>query len=687
MELPATGEISPARARRPSEMIHGLVVPAAVRAVNSGLALARREWAVITLGFLAGFWAIFTSLLLFPYYSNNHDEPVYVLQAQMLLQGKLYLPADEFSDFFTPFFFVNDGERVFSKYTPVQAGFLALGHALLGSMRASLGLVAALTIVAFYLFALEIYSDRRVALKACVILLLSPFFLILSATFLPYTSGLMLLLVFGFLLLRGVRTGSTLCLVLSGLALGLTFFHRPYDALLFAVPFGLVFLVLHRNNLGHLARLGTPVFVGFTPFLILTLTYNAIITGDPLLFPFTFHEPLDKLGFGYRSIHPVNTPVYYGWTEAVESLWTNSAELGYWTFGGPLLLLAMLARWIVPTFQWQDGLLLLLLIAFPLGYFFFWGPYNTGIIWGAISYLGPYYYFPLLVPLALLGARGAEALFARNHRSAFILMLAMAIVAFALVLHQVSENYRYTEKSHALYQPFREHRISNALIFVPPLYGPFLLHPFAYLENTPLLDGPLLFAIDQGSQDFALMDHYPERQPYRFVYQGEYTEEPDDRFNTELVRIQRITTPQLNQDLRITNPTSSPYVYAYVWNDGRTETYLLDDSSSVGDVYDVRWTVDRQGVEFLGPDIRRSPSEIDAISPSHPITFAVAFSESSSRDSQVIFERRFSIRFEPDDTVEVIYPPEEWYNLDWPSGKWVRGNLGHVIEEVACSQC
>ena len=59
-----------------------------------------RKWVGLCLAFLAFAWAIVVSEILFPFYSNNHDEPVYILQAQTLLGGRLTLPTNEFFDDF-----------------------------------------------------------------------------------------------------------------------------------------------------------------------------------------------------------------------------------------------------------------------------------------------------------------------------------------------------------------------------------------------------------------------------------------------------------------------------------------------------------------------------------------------------------------------------------------------------------
>jgi hypothetical protein len=369
--------------------------------------------------------------------------------------------------------------------------------------------------------------------------------------------------------------------------------------------------------------------------------------------------------------------------EGVQSLWSNSAELAFWVFGGPLLIVATLVRLVFPRFHWQEALLFLLLVTVPLGYVFFWGPYNIGTVWGAMSYLGPFYYFPVLVPITLLGTWGVLRLGTKTPLLVVLLLFAMTSVDFWLVFAHVSDNYKYTQEDRAIYRPFSERTISNALVFVPPIYGDFLLHPFAILGNNPTLDGSVIYAIDRGAEDFDLMDHYSDRRPYKFVYQGEYTEEPDDSFDTELVRLQAISSHELVQEITITNPTDKPYVYTYIWNNGKTETYLLDDSSGKGSDYHVRWKVTPHEITLEGPYIGKSRSEIDSISDSQPLVFSVAFTDTPERTSQVIYERRFSFRLVQDNLMEVIFPAEEWQNPDWPTGNWLRADIGAVMRDTA----
>ena len=76
-----------------------------------------------------------TSTSLFPLGSINHDEPMYVFEAQMLRQGHVTLPARD-AEFFRPWAAgVTDG-RVVMKYTPPWPAVIAASQVVFGDGRA-----------------------------------------------------------------------------------------------------------------------------------------------------------------------------------------------------------------------------------------------------------------------------------------------------------------------------------------------------------------------------------------------------------------------------------------------------------------------------------------------------------------------------------------------------------------------
>ncbi|WP_368407707.1 ArnT family glycosyltransferase [Halorussus amylolyticus] len=206
------------------------------------------------LALLAGGVVLFLATELFPYHTPNHDEGVYLQQATMLLEGKLFV-RPPVPDAFRPWFFVEDGAQLYPKYAPIPAAMFAVGE-LLGGYRTALALVAAGNVGLTTLLVAEAF-DRRTGLLAGAFLLASPLFLVDSSIFLPYAPTTFWNLVFAVAYVRGARAESRNTprtasrgrapqalarasygyAALAGLAIGIAFFSRPYTAVLFAAPF------------------------------------------------------------------------------------------------------------------------------------------------------------------------------------------------------------------------------------------------------------------------------------------------------------------------------------------------------------------------------------------------------------------------------------------------------------------
>jgi hypothetical protein len=66
-----------------------------------------------------------------------------------------------------------------------------------------------------------------------------------------------------------------------------------------------------------------------------------------------------------------------------------------------------------------------------------------------------------------------------------------------------------------------------ALVFVPPLYGPFLQNPLSFLRNDPGLDGPVLYALDRGAEvNRRVQAAHPGRRAYRLVLPSGWNDQP-----------------------------------------------------------------------------------------------------------------------------------------------------------------
>ena len=144
---------------------------------------ATRVVALLVLSLLAGALVFIIATELFPYHSSNHDEAVYLQQAALLLDGKFWFTTAH-PESVHPWFFVRDGARLYPKYSPVTAALFAPGVAL-GVPRLVLAAVAAANVALVGLLAREAF-DGWTGVLAAAFALCTPFFLVISATFLPY---------------------------------------------------------------------------------------------------------------------------------------------------------------------------------------------------------------------------------------------------------------------------------------------------------------------------------------------------------------------------------------------------------------------------------------------------------------------------------------------------------------------
>jgi hypothetical protein len=516
------------------------------------LVAARRRprWAVCALAVFTAVFVFTVGETVFPYYTSNHDEAVYLQQAAMLLEGQLHLqpPVPEV---FRPWFFIAEGDALYPKYTPVTAAIFAVGM-LAGAARLALAVVAAAAVALTYAVVAEVF-DRETGVIAAVLLVLSPLFVVDASVFLPYVPAFSLNLLFAWAYLRADRTGDTRWAALAGAAIGLSFFARPYTAILFAAPFIVHALwALRDRERDPLVRQATTAVLGLCG-VALALGYNAVMTGDPLVFPYQVFAPQDGPGFGHRQIlgYERNYTVALALEANARNLLTYATR---WTPGGPLGSLLAIGGLgvVVRRARWRPRPRVLVLagtaVTIVLGNVYFWGTLNvlgelSDTTDGLISFLGPYYHVGLLLPTVAFGAVGARALGSavrtrlgtaesqRVRAAALAVLLACMLgvsgVTAGALGGPLIDNYEVTEQYEQAYEPFEERDLENALVFLPDPYGEWLNHPFQPLRNDPGFDGDTVYALHD--RQFDVVDAFPNRTYYRYVYRGEwipYTQQP-----------------------------------------------------------------------------------------------------------------------------------------------------------------
>ena len=290
---------------------------------------------------LGGLIVFLIATEVFPYHSNNDDEAVYLQQAAMLLEGQLRMTT-EFPVAFRPWFFVMEENALYSKYSPVPAAIFALGLAV-DVPRLSLAAIAAGNVLLVALLTSEAF-DRRTAVLAAALLVATPFFLVTSSVFLPYAPTTLFNLTFALAYIRAIRRRSLAYAALTGTAIGLAFFARPYTAVLFALPF-LVYACWRLlqplrardgRALGRETRRYAVIGAFGLALVGVTIWYNRITTGSALLFPYQEFAPNDGLGFGTREIlvhsreYTPGTALVANWQVITEfaTRWTVAAPIG-----------------------------------------------------------------------------------------------------------------------------------------------------------------------------------------------------------------------------------------------------------------------------------------------------------------------------------------------------------------------
>ncbi|MFC7137907.1 ArnT family glycosyltransferase [Halobaculum litoreum] len=533
--------------------------------------------AAVVLAALGAAVAVLVAGEVFPFRSLNHDEGVPPAGGDAV--GGAAVPPAPVEDAFRPWFFVESERGMYSKYAPVPAATFALGE-LLGGYTVALAGIAAGLVAGTVALGRELF-DARVGALAGVLLLATPLFVVHSGVFLPYMLTGALNVAFAVWYLRGERRRSRRDATLAGLAVGLAFFARPYTAVLFALPFvGHAVVTLATGGgwrvpfaAAGVAAAGAPGPDARALFARRAITaalgsagvaaalgYNAVVTGDPFVFPYLAFAPEDGVGFGERAIlgHEVDYTVDLALEanalvlETLFTDWVVAGAVGTAVAAGGVAL-ALAGRTTAGaggrTPRVRRGLLAATVATVAAGNVAFWGNYNVlGALDdptdGLIHYLGPYYHFDLIVPTAVFAAvalvtvgdtawarlRAAvagrdvdrRAVGAVGAAVVFVVAGAGGAVAAGAVTETVDRNEAVTSELRAGYGPLADDGApDDAVVFLPTPYGPWLNHPFQTLLNDPDYDGDTVYALGD-TRELAVSEAFPERDLYRYVYTGSW---------------------------------------------------------------------------------------------------------------------------------------------------------------------
>lgn len=390
-------------------------------AIAGGIMRIPARWFVRGAALLAASVAAALAVLLFARQPHNADEVAQLWHARILLAGRLSLPVDPNPEFFGMDNVIDQG-RWYSQFPIGGPAFLALGLAFRAAWLVNPVLLA-LTFPNVYGFARRAY-DEGTARAAVLVLLLAPFALFMSASYMNHVPTMWLASVALAQLAvwhdaedhRALRRSS----VWIGLALGTAAAVRPLDAAIVAVVVGAMQLWCARTSGVRVRSLALQGIAGALPVALLLLA-NWRTTGAPLRFGYeVLYGRAHELGFHtdpYGTAHtPIRALVFASkYLLELDDALLESPLPAIGVIVAGLLLLRRPSRW--------DRLLIALVAAQVVGYALYW---HEG------EFRGPRFLFTVLPVFVLLVARAPLVVAAATEgtvRRAALLVLPIGLLA------------------------------------------------------------------------------------------------------------------------------------------------------------------------------------------------------------------------------------------------------------------
>ncbi|MEM7143390.1 MAG: hypothetical protein AAF548_20415, partial [Actinomycetota bacterium] len=371
-----------------------------------------RDPLVVAAALVAALIALLIGPVAFPAYTGNADEPVYVLQAEALADGHLTLDAQQHGGPFRPWLTGEHEGRIYTQYQPGWPAAIAAASTV-GSMALARALAAAGLVVAAAALAEQVFADRRVRRTAAAATAATPLFILHSFTWLSYSFSAAWLIGAAALFVRQARHPAPLTATAAGAMLAGGLLIRPFDAVVVGVVLVLAAVVVGGRKVGRLVTTTVPyAALGAAPAVLLTLSYNRYVTGDPFLFPLPASSPENRFGFGLREILPGEPAVDYSFDTATDALFDNVSAIPTWTAFGGLAVVAAVVTLLDRSVGRRVRLMLGAgIVAFPAAYLFWWATALSAP--GARNGLGPHYYLPAVALLTVVAARGVVTLVER----------------------------------------------------------------------------------------------------------------------------------------------------------------------------------------------------------------------------------------------------------------------------------
>jgi hypothetical protein len=451
----------------------------------------------IAVGLAGAMLAVWT-LRAFP---NSSDEYDFLFQAQTFLAGRLWNPAPPVPELFAFFnLSVVDGKWV-SLYPPGWP--LLLGAAMALRLPAWL---ACPVVGAVLLFVLAILARRRDGPLGGVLALglaaLSPFFAFNAASYFTMVPAALAGLLFCWAALSFLDRPRLWVAAAAGLALGMLGLIRPFNVIIFALPFAVEFL--WRARLHHY-RLAPVIVLAGLPLLAALLVYDLLATGS--LLP-VGELPQSQVRFG---LFPVNqdgfqlTPL-----DELRFVLVRLIMLAEWS--SPLLVIGYFIAFGYLVVKRRLNFLDFVFPSFVAVYMLV--PFDGG------AQYGPRYYFegfPFLVLTIVSALVPLVQDITRSRRVAFAVSLIVAHVAICIPAGAVFGLYMrlVVDQRMDVYDQVEAAQLHNAVVVLHSGTGALRqMQPRDLTRNGIDADGDVIYVLDVRDRLPELRQVYPQRQFY-----------------------------------------------------------------------------------------------------------------------------------------------------------------------------
>jgi hypothetical protein len=437
---------------------------------------------------LAGFMIVAKCVLdAFP---NSGDEIAYVLQAQTYAQGRLWVDPPPLAEAFSQDHFFVKGDKWISEYAPGWAMALAPATALGLPLWIVNPVIGAVTLAAFFILARR-YVSCESAWIGVLILGVSSFFVLNSASYFSHSLTTLYGVVFVFFGLRYIARGEVWCAITAGACIGLMGLTRTQNAVIFATPFAIA-LAMTQGRRAGLLWFG----LGGTPFLVALLAFNGAVTGNPLV-----------AVENWRQAEPLGAPSL----GAIRYTLWHFVQLYIWT--SPLLLFGFIVAFVTAlrrrSVDFSDWIMPITVIFFLL--------YNAD---GGNQY-GPRYYFeawPFAVltilkvidPILLGAERGTRA---EWISSALIVSLLFEI---GYLPARLEREHSVVMQRQDVYTQAQSAGLDNAIVIIANKTGVIRPMEMVDLVRNGLHVGEqkIIYALDMGPRNARLRSQFPGRSVY-----------------------------------------------------------------------------------------------------------------------------------------------------------------------------